>query len=111
MTNQISDAFVEAGFEKHARTLSIMYKARRKKFSNRKDVAEKVGPAIGHHIAILDNILELDKIMSNRPDNFERTKYFNNSANHVLEWAAQYTTGLHDKIKDILYHGKVNNSK
>jgi hypothetical protein len=100
MTEPIYNTFKESGFEKEARYLSttvIDAKGNQKKVTG-----------LGHYIAILDNMLELDKIMPNRPDNPKRTKYFNESANHVLEGSAQFDSDLLDKIKDILYHGKVN---
>ncbi|GAG53065.1 unnamed protein product, partial [marine sediment metagenome] len=57
MKNQIYDLFKEAGLEMEAQKLSTTNKR------------GKIVSAIGHYIAIVDNILELNKIMPNRQDN------------------------------------------
>jgi len=85
--NLVYDAFVKSGLEKQARILSTNGHA-----------------SIGRYIAIVDSILELDKLMPNRQDNPERTKFFSESVNNIFD----YLSGP-DCLKDLPDDSKYNN--
>jgi len=92
--NQVYNAFVEAGLKEEANRLSTT-------------INGKVQPALGHYIAVVDNILELDKIMPDRQNNAERTAFFSKSVNSIFK-SPSINKELHGKLNSIFYNGKVN---
>ena len=98
--NQVYNAFKEAGLEKEARQLSETIK------DNNGNI--KVVPALGHYIALLDNILDTNN--HKNPDNsgityslYVKSKYFItgffNSEN------------FYKKGAELIFNGLLNNNR
>ncbi|MEK6936292.1 MAG: hypothetical protein AABW67_05885 [Nanoarchaeota archaeon] len=100
--NQIYNAFQKAEFEKQAITLSTMHK--KVSNGNKKQV---VNPAIGHTIAIIDSMLELESQLPNRQENTKRTNFFNNSLKHISSYSIPIP-GLYKNLYSILSERKDN---
>ena len=100
--NQVYNAFQKVEFEKQAITLSTMHiKAVNR---NKKQV---VNPAIGHTIAIVDSMLELESQLPNRQENTKRTNFFNNSLKHISSYSIPIP-GLYKNLYSILSERKDN---
>jgi len=100
--NQVLNLFKEAGLEKEALQLSTTI--------IKKDGTQIKQTSIGHYIAIVDNMLALDKAMPRRSDNTQRTDSYSDAVVSLMEYAGTNKgpdSELFTQLKDIFYHGKV----
>ena len=100
--NQIYNAFKEAGLEKEARKLSETIKDNKGK--------NIVVPALGHYIAIVDNILELEAQTTERLNNlidYRKENLFSESITSIFNYAEQFNKDLFSKLKTFFHAGNL----
>ena len=96
MSNEIYNAFIEAGLSREANRLSETQAV---------EGRNRVAPAIGHYIAVLDNMLSLESQFPDRQEDPQRAEYFNKSLRCILGYSIPIAS-LHDNLKSIFSERK-----